>query len=160
MKIGPPAVPPNWFRFRTPRADPGIDCPVTGSTRSRSKKLRASSFSLRRNSKTEPCKLLVPDLVTTFTTAPENRPYSGSKEFVINRNSWMESMTGMMEVPLLRLSSTSPPFTRKELDDSRWPFTETLPAKSVPDTGRSEYLINPVLNWLGTTPACRPMRSV
>ena len=152
-------MPPNWLRFSAPRAESGIVWPDTGSIKSRSKKLRESSLSLRRNSKIEPCKALVPDLVTTLTTAPENRPYSASKAFVSSRNSWMESRTGMMDVPLFLPSSTSPPFTRKEFDASRCPFTETLPAESVPDTGRSEVLMKPVFNWLGTTPACSPRRS-
>src|SRR5215831_7162832 len=54
--IGPPTLPPNWF------------CRNDGLTVS--KKFRASSALLRRNSYADPCSSFVPDLLTAFTTAP------------------------------------------------------------------------------------------
>src|SRR5215468_5133019 len=54
--IGPPRLPPNWF------------CLNDGLTVS--KKFRASSALLRKNSYADPCSSLVPDFVTAFTTAP------------------------------------------------------------------------------------------
>ena len=65
--------------------------------------------------------------VTAFIMAPLNFPYSASNELVINRNSAIESRLGITAVPRFRPSLTSPPFTRKALAVSRWPFTEMLP---------------------------------
>ena len=57
--IRPPAVPPNWLRFRVSR---------TGCSRLRLG--RALRSPLRRNSKRSPWKALAPDLVTMLTTPP------------------------------------------------------------------------------------------
>src|SRR5215470_8706485 len=43
------------------------------------KKLRESSLSLRRNSYTDPCSALVPDLVTMATVTPPFHPYSAEE---------------------------------------------------------------------------------
>src|SRR5439155_20135523 len=60
--MGPPTVPPKLlYRFLGLAA---------------AKKLRASKWSLRKNSKSVPCTALVPERVITFTWAPELRPYS------------------------------------------------------------------------------------
>ena len=75
--------------------------------------------------------------MTAFMMAPLNFPYSASNEFVISRNSAIESRFGMMAVPRFRPSLTSPPLTRKALAVSRWPLTAMLPADNPPDTGRS-----------------------
>src|SRR2546422_11606525 len=56
---GPPFVNPNSLRVKGGRR-PGL------AAVRRSKKLRASSSALRRNSKTAPCTFSVPDLVATL----------------------------------------------------------------------------------------------
>ena len=71
----PPAEPPNWF------------C-LSGS-RSRAKKFRASSLSLRRNSYSVPCNWLVPDLVMIEVFDPLVPPYSGGAVCVRILNSSM-----------------------------------------------------------------------
>ena len=62
--IGPPTVPPNWFRLN--------------SGFSSSKKFVASRLSLRRNQNAVPLKSLVPDLVFAMITAEVVAPYWGS----------------------------------------------------------------------------------
>jgi hypothetical protein len=61
--IGPPTVPPNWFRWKS-----GFS--------STSKKLRASMASLRWNSNALPDNWFEPDFVSTFTWPPEFLPNS------------------------------------------------------------------------------------
>ena len=58
---------------------------------------------------------------------------------------------------MFRPSLTSPPFTRNAFAVSRWPFTETLPADKMPETGRSCWIDPEVA---GATPACSPSRSM
>src|ERR1017187_4705663 len=58
--MGPPKLPPNWF------------CLYEGFVGA--KKFLASSFSLRRNSNSEPWNSLVPLLVTKLITPPAVRP--------------------------------------------------------------------------------------
>ena len=78
--------------------------------------------------------VLVPLLVTTFTTAPVARPYSGSVVLLKMRNSWIESRVGTIAAPLSKLFSTSPPFTVNALPDSRAPLIENIPANPLPET--------------------------
>src|ERR1019366_9130169 len=82
FRSGPPKVPPNWF---------WLNCGLTVL-----KYPCALSTLLRKYSYTLPCHRLVPDLVTTLTTAPELRPYSASKVLLITRNSSMASGVGWM----------------------------------------------------------------
>ena len=63
--MGPPAATPYWF------------CLCSGTVAE--KKLRAFSFSFRRNSQALPWISLVPDFETTFTCEPAFRPYSAEK---------------------------------------------------------------------------------
>src|SRR6266487_7203620 len=70
--MGPPRAPPNWFglkgffTFLAPEV--GLIYWL--------KKLRASSFSLRRNSNASPWNSFVPERVAMFTIEPALRPYS------------------------------------------------------------------------------------
>src|SRR5262249_36671891 len=68
-RIGPPAVPPNWF---------WINCGFSEGA----KKFRALSFWFRRNSQALPCSRLVPDRVITLKIAPALRPYSALNPLV------------------------------------------------------------------------------
>src|SRR5271169_6061754 len=97
--IGPPNVPPNWFWWKSGF---GATVNVNGLA------LRSV---LRKNSYTLPWNSLVPDLVTTLTTAPELRPYSASNELVITRNSSMLSGDGCTAGRFANRSFPSPPFT-------------------------------------------------
>src|SRR2546426_9959051 len=71
--MGPPAVAPNSF------------CLLSGVLGA--KKPRASSFSLRRYSYTDPWNWLVPDRVVNVTTPSPDRPYSAGGETVTILNS-------------------------------------------------------------------------
>src|ERR1700722_2646665 len=62
LKMGPPTDPPNWFR---------LNFSAVGA-----KKVLASRDLLRRNSKSEPWKSLLPDLVVTRTVGPARKPNS------------------------------------------------------------------------------------
>src|SRR2546427_8994971 len=76
--IGPPNVPPNWFRLIWSRPLSFVGWPF-GSVKGAKKPL-ALKTALRTNSNTSPWNLLVPDLVMTFTAAPAFWPYSRSEE--------------------------------------------------------------------------------
>ena len=65
MYTGPPNENPNWLYRNAGNGVPFV-----------LKKLRASMAEFRRNSNALPWTSLVPDLETTFTTAPELRPSS------------------------------------------------------------------------------------
>src|SRR5450432_1134764 len=62
FRIGPPIEPPYWFRLN-----------FSGEV---AKKLLASSEVLRRNSNSDPWKLLEPDFEVTSTVGPARVPYS------------------------------------------------------------------------------------
>ena len=66
LRMGPPAVAPNWF---------WINCGFTDGA----KKFRAFSLWLRRNSQAVACRSLVPERVTTLKIDPALRPYSAVK---------------------------------------------------------------------------------
>ena len=68
--IGAPIVPPNWFLFSVSLVA--------------AKKSRASKSPLRTNSNASPWNWLVPDLVTTSTTAPGCSPYCAERLLVCN----------------------------------------------------------------------------
>ena len=69
----PPSDPPNWFRLN--------GC---GSAEVNSKKFRASSASLRRNSNTSPCTSSVPDRVTMLTMRPRHVSVLGAECRVVD----------------------------------------------------------------------------
>src|SRR5262249_55288446 len=75
LMMGPPMVAPNWFWMNEAWPPDGWKYGV------------ASSFELRRNSKTLPWKLLVPDFMVTFTTPPAACPNSAEKVAVCTLNS-------------------------------------------------------------------------
>src|SRR5207302_5002842 len=102
----------------------------------------------RKNSYTLPCRVLVPDLVTTLTTEPELRPYSASKVLVRTRNSWMQSGQGCTVGKFTNASLASPPFTLKLLERPRPPFTDTAPELLLPYTIE---LLDPTVD---ITPGC------
>src|ERR1051326_7015915 len=66
---GPPNVSPYCAR-------------VNGGSSTGAKALRAWKLRWRRNPNTLPWYSLVPDLVTTFTTPPDERPNSGANELL------------------------------------------------------------------------------
>src|SRR6476469_1503133 len=69
LSNGPPRVNPYCVR-------------VNGGSSIGAKALRAWKLRWRKNPKRFPWRSLVPDLVTTFTTPPADRPNSGAKELV------------------------------------------------------------------------------
>ena len=71
-----------------------------GSLELEVKKLRASSASLRRNSKSSPWNWAVPERVATFTTAPELCPYSALKVELSILNSCTVLMDGWKSIEL------------------------------------------------------------
>src|SRR6185369_4909958 len=66
---GPPIVKPYCVR-------------VNGGSATGANALRAWKLRWRRNPNILPCKSFEPDLVTTLTTPPADRPNSGANEFV------------------------------------------------------------------------------
>ena len=82
---GPPTEKPYWSR-----ANGGLSAPWG------TKKFLASMRSLRRNSNTDPCSSLVPDLVVIVTTPPMERPNSAEYALVRILNSWTASSWGLM----------------------------------------------------------------
>jgi hypothetical protein len=113
------------------------------------KKFDAFSAVFRKTSCAEKENLLVPDLVTTSTTAPPLRPYSAFMAPVTTRNSdiafgeiW-DTESGM----LIARSLESVPSSRKLFDWARCPFTENCPTVVLgpPD--------------VETMPGCRDIRS-
>src|SRR5205809_4664158 len=90
LTIGPPAAMPNWLRCRNGLARPALFA----------KKLLASSWLLRRNSYTDPWRLLVPDLITALTNAPALRPNSAEYAFVWILNSSSASTEGWITCTL------------------------------------------------------------
>ena len=66
--MGPPTEPPNWWMRNAPLGEMGLRILLA--------QVLALSDLSRKNSKAEPWKSLVPDLVTTLMTAPPARPYS------------------------------------------------------------------------------------
>src|SRR5579864_1904744 len=76
LKIGPPRLPPNWLRLKG-----------GGLGDVKSKKLRASTASLRRNSNSSPWNLLVPERDAMLRMAPELCPYSALKVELSSLNS-------------------------------------------------------------------------
>src|ERR1700694_5020409 len=118
--MGPPKEPPYWLRLY------GAMVPVPPWAGS-SKKPSESSALLRRNSKAEPCRLLVPDRVTAETTPPEDRPYSAGDTLVLILNSWTPSTPRLVPaappgVPLA-WSLISVPSSMKLLAYGRLPVT-------------------------------------
>src|SRR6185503_2949241 len=69
LSNGPPSVAPYCAR-------------VNGGSSIVAKALRAWKLRCRRNPNKLPCSSFVPDLVTTFTTPPAERPNSGANELV------------------------------------------------------------------------------
>jgi hypothetical protein len=85
--MGPPRVPPNWFRFSpssrfSPFSSSGANADLALNRRS------------RRNSKALPWKLLVPDFTTALTDADECMPFSAERPLVATRNSCSASGNG------------------------------------------------------------------
>src|SRR5207244_1420968 len=87
------------------------------------KTFRACSASSRLNSHADPCSWLLPDFVTTLTTAPALRPNSAVYECVSILNSWMASGGGRSTNPVLNVSLLVVPSSRKLLDWLRMPLT-------------------------------------
>src|SRR4026207_2372025 len=69
LSNGPPKVNPYCVR-------------VNGGSSMGAKGLRAWKLLCRRKPNTLPCRSFVPDLVTTCTTPPDERPNSAANEFV------------------------------------------------------------------------------
>ena len=82
---GPPKVAPYWFCLYGGFLDP----------LRLAKKFVPSKFELRRNSNTEPCNWLVPDLMLTNTCPPMRVPYSAERLLVTTRNSPTASTLGL-----------------------------------------------------------------
>ena len=83
--MGPPIAPPNWFCLNGCRETrPAFE-----------KKLLASNFSLRKNSKRLPWNAFVPDLIVALMIAPAERPNSALKLFVFTLNSSTASTDGV-----------------------------------------------------------------
>ena len=80
-------MPPNWLRFN-PSSSFFPSGPVAANG------LFALKRRSRRNSNTFPWKVLVPDLVTAFTDAPECMPACGESALVSTRNSCSASGNG------------------------------------------------------------------
>src|ERR1039458_4334400 len=107
----PPAVPPNWLRFKVSRTSvPSV---------------RPLRSPLRRNSKISPWKALAPDLVTMLTTPPGCNPYCAGSPLVCTLNSCTASGNGMGRLTLLKASLLSPPSSRKFTPLAAPPATET-----------------------------------
>src|SRR6266542_4143159 len=51
---------------------------------------------LRKRKKPLPCNVFVPDFVMTFTTPPEDCPYSALKPFTTTWISWTASIAGLV----------------------------------------------------------------
>src|SRR5215475_430963 len=77
FKTGPPTEYPNWLRVYFPF---GIPLALLSKSFEVSAETRLNSYRV-------PCRLLVPDLVTTLTTPPEALPYSAVKLLVVTLNS-------------------------------------------------------------------------
>src|ERR1700730_3119355 len=75
LRIGPPAAPPNWTRWK-------------GGICGASKKFLASNILSRSKTYALPCKSLAPDRVTALMTEPEVRPYSAVYDVVTTLNCW------------------------------------------------------------------------
>ena len=88
MRSGPPTEPPNWFMWKGGLAEPARLL----------KKSLASSLSLRRNSKSEPWKALVPLLVVTLRTPPPKRPNSAAMLLLSTLNSTRASTLGRVVI--------------------------------------------------------------
>ena len=106
----------------------------------------------------------MPDFVTTLIWPPLNSPYSASKLFVRIRNSAMESRFGIIAAPMLTSSSTSLPFTRKLLANSRWPLIEIVPGFKSPEgesaLAPTSCTVSEVMDVTGATPGCSASKSV
>ncbi len=83
--IGPPREAPKLLRLNSGSL-PGVRSVF------KSKKFRASKLSLRKYSKTEPWKELVPPLLTIIIWLPMVMPYSAPNPLVMTRYSRMPSM--------------------------------------------------------------------
>src|SRR6266852_5218866 len=89
--MGPPNVPPNWPRRYASKG---------GNVK---RDLELASL-LLMYPYAEPCRLLVPDLVTTLTIPPSARPYSAPKLLFTTRNSLTASWDGVARCdPVARL---------------------------------------------------------
>src|SRR5260370_26507022 len=110
--IGPPKSHPKSLNRTGPFTAPGV-----GS--------RASKTLFRMNSKRDPWKLSPPLRVTTFTEAPEFRPYSAEKFEDLTATSRMKSMpTLLIWLPFDPESRLKPPSTERELESLRLPLTD------------------------------------
>src|SRR6185369_12053181 len=104
----PPIVPPYCAR-------------VNGGSLIGAKALRAWKLLWRRNPKTFPCRSLVPALVTTFTTPPEERPNSAANELLTTWNSCTASWLTVEREALTELSVLSAPSTCTRFERPRCP---------------------------------------
>src|SRR5215471_2070504 len=139
FRIGPPSVPPYIFRRSS-----GV------GWLGRRKKLRASTASLRRNSKAVPWILLVPERMVAFTTAPAEWPYSAEYVLVSTLNSISASTEGWMTTLLLFersgiLALLSIPSRMKLFISARVPLATNAPPVLGAVAGRSRLI---AAGWL------------
>jgi hypothetical protein len=85
--MGPPTVPPYWLRL-----SPSLSFLPSGPTGAYTSV--ALNRLSRRNSKTLPWKLLVPERVTALTDAPECIPFCAERPLVATLNSCSASGNG------------------------------------------------------------------
>src|SRR5262245_6480790 len=108
---GPETTPPYWLRRSL----------FLGWLGGR-KKPRASNRSLRTNSNSAPCRLLVPDLIATLTCAPEFTPNSAEYTALCTLNSSIASIEGVKLMVLMRGSVATTPSSVMRCWMSRWPL--------------------------------------
>src|SRR5208283_1508674 len=125
--ILPPAVPPNWGRFKLSRfgCRELLNTPVEDTVEMPFG--RALRSPLRRNPNKSPWKALAPDLVTPLTTQPGCSPYCAGRPLTCTLNSATASGKGIGRATLLNASLLSPPSNRKLMPLACDPATENWP---------------------------------